>query len=81
MQNLDTLTENDADFKVTQNTFNKMWGRLSVVLGLSYFKDYACLYCYFLLFYQSTKNLTSNASIGMRKFQMRLFLLNNLHLY
>ena len=31
---IDTLTENDADFKVTQNTLNKMWGMLSVVLGL-----------------------------------------------
>ena len=34
MSILDTLTESDAVFKVTQNTFNIMWQRLPDALGL-----------------------------------------------
>ena len=32
MRELDTFTESDAGFKVTQNTFDKMRRRLSVAL-------------------------------------------------
>ena len=39
MNELDTLTERGAVFKGMQNTFNKMWRRLPVALGVHFLED------------------------------------------
>ena len=39
MNELDTLTERGAVFKGMQNTFNKMWRRLPVALGVQFLED------------------------------------------
>ena len=41
---LDTLTASGAVFKVTQNTFTKMWRRLPVALDLKFLEDELAIY-------------------------------------